>query len=56
MFHIQSAEDSHEFRYTLHSWHFFVVVVAFFQIPAGTENNGYSHSGSPAPSMSGVSW
>ncbi|XP_030294138.1 dixin-A-like isoform X2 [Sparus aurata] len=23
------------------------------QIPAGTENNGYSHSGSPAPSMSG---
>ena len=32
-FHIQSAEDSHEFKYTLHSWHFFVVVVvavAFF--------------------------
>lgn len=27
----------------------------FFQVPPGTENNGYSHSGDSAPSMSDAS-
>lgn len=30
------------------------VVAAFFQIPSGTENNGYSHCGNPSPSLSDV--
>lgn len=27
----------------------------FLQIPTGTDNNGYSYTGNPAPSMSDVS-
>ncbi len=48
-FHIRSAPDSPEFRYTL-----LIQLTLFFQIPTGMEN-GYSYSGNPASSMSGVS-